>query len=144
MAAPLPGRVVGLLAVVTLVAAVGLLLAFRDARRQTPGDGSLATRHSSLVTRHSLHILVLGLTFLLTLALHVFYNLTFVQHQGRYLFPALIPIAVGFTAGLSYWLRPLVRRWPRSGYLLPLGLALLLGGVSLYALWRILPGLAPN
>ncbi|MBP9502589.1 MAG: DUF2142 domain-containing protein [Candidatus Promineofilum sp.] len=144
MAAPLPGRVVGLLAVVTLVAAVGLLLAFRDARRQTPGDGSLATRHSSLVTRHSLHILVLGLTFLLTLALHVYYNLTFVQHQGRYLFPALIPIAVGFTAGLSYWLRPLVRRWPRSGYLLPLGLALLLGGVSLYALWRILPGLAPN
>ena len=97
---------------------------------------SLVTRHSSLVT------LALGLTFLLTLALHIFYNLTFVQHQGRYLFPALIPIAVGFTAGLGYWLRPLARRWPWAGWLLPLGMAFLLGGISLFAVWRILPGLA--
>ncbi len=94
--------------------------------------------------RQQLHILVLGLTFFLTLALHIFYNLTFVQHQGRYLYPALIPIAVGFTAGWGYWLRPFVRRWTWAAYLLPLGFALLLGGISLYALWRIVPGLAPG
>lgn len=87
--------------------------------------------------------LVLALTFLLTLGLHVAYNLTFVQHQGRYLFPALIPIAVGFAAGLGWWLQPLVRRWPRAEWLLPLGFAALLIAIDLFALWRILPGLAP-
>ncbi|HRO24529.1 MAG TPA: hypothetical protein PLR07_09570, partial [Promineifilum sp.] len=71
-------------------------------------------------------------------------NLTFVQHQGRYLFPALIPIAVGFTAGLGYWLRPLERRWPWAVWLLPLGFAAVLGGMAVYALWRVLPGLAPG
>jgi hypothetical protein len=87
---------------------------------------------------------VLIMTFLLTLALHIFYNLTFVQHQGRYLFPALIPIAVGFTVGLGYWLRPFIRRRPWIAYVLPLGITLLLGGIALFALWRILPGLAPG
>ncbi len=48
---------------------------------------------------------VLGLTLLLTLGLHVAYNLTFVQHQGRYLYPALIPIGCGLVAGgLGYWI----------------------------------------
>ena len=146
MAAPLPGWMVGLLAAITLAALTGLLLAVVDGRRQPKDDRdrSLLTRHSSFVTRHSLHVLILGLTFLLTLALHVFYNLTFVQHQGRYLFPALIPIAVGFAAGLGYWLRPVIQRWAWTAYLLPLGVALLLGGMSLYALWRIVPGLAPG
>jgi len=141
---------VALLAGVTVLAITGLALALIDRRRptadrrqnderQTPNDDSFFTRHSSLVAHH---LLVLGLTFLLTLALHVGYNLTFVQHQGRYLFPALIPIAVGFTAGLGYWLRPLIRRWPRAGWLLPLGIAAVLGGIALFALWRIVPGLA--
>ncbi|MCZ2115421.1 MAG: DUF2142 domain-containing protein [Anaerolineae bacterium] len=137
MAAPLPGWMYWPLALLTLAAVAGLaLLPFSSRARREMRGSSLVTRHSSLVT------LVLGLTFLLTLALHIFYNLTFVQHQGRYLFPALIPIAVGFTAGLSYWLRPFARRWPWAGWLLPLGMALLLGGISLSAVWRILPGLA--
>jgi 4-amino-4-deoxy-L-arabinose transferase-like glycosyltransferase len=152
MAAPLPDRMVVVLAGVTVMAIVGLVLAVADRRpptasrttngeRRTSMDELFFTRRSSLVTRHWL---VLGLTFLLTLALHIFYNLTFVQHQGRYLFPALIPIAVGFTAGWGYWLRPLERRWPWSAWLLPLGFAVTLGGIALYALWRIVPGLAPG
>ena len=150
MAAPLPGWMVGALAVVTLAAVVGLVMATavqaggqgsRGAGEHRPNDEPVFTRHSPLATRH---LLVLGLTFLLTLSLHVFYNLTFVQHQGRYLFPALIPIAVGFVVGLGYWLRPLVRRWAWAAWLLPLGIAALLGGIALYALWRILPGLAPG
>lgn len=132
MAAPLPGWMVGLMAGLTLAAMAGLWFAAMDAGRRSVVSG-----------QKNLHVLVLGLTFLLTLALHVFYNLTFVQHQGRYLFPALIPIAVGFTAGLGYWLRPLVRRGAWAAYLLPFGVAILLGA-SLYALWRILPGLAPG
>lgn len=146
MAAPLPGWMVASLAVVTGVAVMGLLLAVLDDRRRTADRRPLTAdrRPPSVGRRQQLHILVLGLTFFLTLALHIFYNLTFVQHQGRYLYPALIPIAVGFTAGWGYWLRPFVRRWTWAAYLLPLGLALLLGGISLYALWRIVPGLAPG
>jgi 4-amino-4-deoxy-L-arabinose transferase-like glycosyltransferase len=145
MAAPLPGWMYWPLAALTLAAVVGLLSVFADHRPQTTDDGRrIADRGlwSVVCGQQSLQVLVLGLTFLLTLALHVGYNLTFVQHQGRYLFPALIPIAVGFTAGLNYWLRPVVRRWPWAAYLLPLGFVVLLGGISLFALWRILPGLA--
>ena len=150
MAAPLPGWIVGLLALLTLAAVAGLVMGgLSAAHAGTPGSRGAGekgraffARHSPLTTDHSRHVLVLGLTFLLTLALHVGYNLTFVQHQGRYLFPALIPIAVGFTAGLGYWLQPLMRRRPGAGYWLPLGLAAVLGGIALYALWRIVPGRA--
>jgi hypothetical protein len=109
-------------------------------------DADSATRHPRPATRFY-SSLVLGLTFLLTLGLHVAYNLTFVQHQGRYLYPALIPIAVGFVAGLDYWRRALVGRFgksPRAGeWLLPLGVAGLLISIALFSLWRIIPGLAP-
>lgn len=147
MAAPLPAWMYRPLALLTAIAAVGLALLIVNSRLRKeiwrPSEASTApsgaeAHYSALPT------LVLGLTFLLTLTLHVFYNLTFVQHQGRYLFPALIPIAVGFTAGLSYWFRPLTRRWPWTGYLLPLGYAVMLGSIALFSLWRILPGLAPG
>jgi 4-amino-4-deoxy-L-arabinose transferase-like glycosyltransferase len=140
MAAPLPGWIYGPLWLVTLTAALGLILSF--IRR--PFSRIDVDRGTNEGINLYLQIMVLGLTFLLTLGLHVAYNLTFVQHQGRYLFPALIPIAIGFSAGLDYWLRPLEKRWPNSGFILPLGLFVLLGGISLYALWRILPGLVPG
>jgi len=155
MAAPLPGWMYGPLLLLTLAALSGLVLTTlrpnsrygMHHRDEAPSPASRISCHFSPAGTSAfpcLVPLVLGLTFLLTLGLHVFYNLTFVQHQGRYLFPALIPIAVGFTAGLAYWLRPLVRRWPWTGYLLPLGYATVLGGIALFALWRILPGLAPG
>lgn len=144
MAAPLPGWMVAALAMGTVVAVVGLLLAIVDRRANDERRTTNGERQEVVSGQESLHILVLGLTFLLTLALHVFYNLTFVQHQGRYLFPALIPIAVGLVAGWGYWLRPVVRRWAWAAWLLPLGIAAVLGGISLFVLLRILPGLAPG
>jgi len=168
MAAPLPGWMVAGLAGLTGVAVVGLALraasgqwsvvsgqrpaasgqrpAARPQRSQKTSEVFEGGAPSSVVRRPSSeqqHALVLGLTVLLTAALHIYYNLTFVQHQGRYLYPALIPIAVGFVAGWAYWLRPATRRWPWAAWLLPLGVAAVLGGVALFALWRILPGLAP-
>lgn len=87
--------------------------------------------------------LTLLLTFLLILGVHIVYNFTFVQHQGRYLFPALIPIAVGMGVGLGTWLGPVRRRWSRSVYLLPLLLTLALVLLDLYALFRVIvPALA--
>jgi hypothetical protein len=43
---------------------------------------------------------LLALTFLLILAGLLQYNLTFIQAQGRYLFPAIVPIAIFFVLGL--------------------------------------------
>ena len=43
---------------------------------------------------------LLTLSALLTLLSYLWYNLKFVQHQGRYLFPALIPMGLAFALGL--------------------------------------------
>ncbi|RME37624.1 MAG: hypothetical protein D6793_03920 [Thermoflexia bacterium] len=47
-------------------------------------------------------LLLLALSAALTLVSYLWYNLTFVQHQGRYLFPALAPMAVGFALSLGW------------------------------------------
>lgn len=96
--------------------------------------------------RSRLPVLILWLVFLLTLAIHVGYNVTFVQHQGRYLFPALIPISLGFSLGLGTWLllveRPFRRERPFLVNLFPLGLGLGLVLLDIFALFRfILPSL---
>ena len=54
--------------------------------------------------RFSPQAIILTLLFLLTVAGYLWYNLTFVQHQGRYLFPALIPIGLAFSIGIDQWL----------------------------------------
>ncbi len=44
--------------------------------------------------------LILAVLLFTTVLAHAWYNLRFVQPQGRYLFPALIPIAAFFVAGV--------------------------------------------
>lgn len=85
--------------------------------------------------------LLLLATLACTLVLFLGYNLTFVQPQGRYLFPALIPAGSGVALGLYTWLRLLGRRsW--LNWLLPAGLALALIGLDMLALVRyIIPQL---
>ncbi len=43
---------------------------------------------------------LLALSAFLTLLSYLWYNTKFVQHQGRYLFPALVPLGLFFTLGL--------------------------------------------
>jgi 4-amino-4-deoxy-L-arabinose transferase-like glycosyltransferase len=85
---------------------------------------------------------VLTITVPLLAAAYVYYNRTFVQHQGRYLFPALIPIALGTALAVEALLR--LMRCPDR--LRPFAFALpylALVALDLYALWRfILPALA--
>lgn len=45
-------------------------------------------------------LILLGVSALITFGLYIFYNFTFVQHQGRYLFPALPPLALAGAVGL--------------------------------------------
>jgi hypothetical protein len=81
-------------------------------------------------------------TFGFTLLLYLGYNLTFVQHQGRYLFPALIPIGIGVAAGWEGLLRSFWGWRPELAWLLPLGLGVGLVGLDLLALFRfIVPNL---
>jgi 4-amino-4-deoxy-L-arabinose transferase-like glycosyltransferase len=124
MTTPMDGRVYRLLWVFTAVWVVGLLVALLwwwDRKRPSV-----------------LALVLLALTFLLSLAVHVVYNFTFVQHQGRYLFPALLPIGVGVSVGLGVWLRPFIRRWPPLRYALPLGLGLAMVGLAVWALFRVI------
>jgi 4-amino-4-deoxy-L-arabinose transferase-like glycosyltransferase len=141
MAAPMPPWVYAPLALLTLAAAAGLVVAWVK-WRHTPFSLSRYTAVPLL------------LLFFFTVGLHVGYNLTFVQHQGRYLFPALIPIALGFTLGLGAWVlwlqRPLQNRFTASKltvivpYLLPIALGLGLAALDLLALVRfIVPNLQP-
>jgi 4-amino-4-deoxy-L-arabinose transferase-like glycosyltransferase len=49
---------------------------------------------------------LLGVWFASTAVLYLWYNLQFVQHQGRYLFPALPAIALAMALGFQESLRP--------------------------------------
>lgn len=95
MAVPMDQRTYQLLTILSLLALGGLIFTIYDLR---------FTHHSSLI--------LLILTLLLTLLAYAWYNLTFVQFQGRYLFPALIPLGLFFTMGLYEGFTWRRRWWP--------------------------------
>ncbi len=123
MAVPMPQNVYRLLGVFTLGALAGwAVLAAHSARaRRWP---HAAQRDVAVV---------FAAVLVLTAAQFVLYNLTFVQFQGRYLYPALIPIVAILAIGLSGWAAPLVGRWPALGWL-PLLSVAGLAALSWYAL----------
>lgn len=51
-------------------------------------------------------LILMAALVLLTVATYLWYNTKFVQHQGRYLFPALIPIGLAVAIGLRRLLQP--------------------------------------
>jgi len=67
-------------------------------------------RHLRLAPAQRTSLILLLTSSLLTLLEFLGYNLTFVQHQGRYLFPALIPIGTAAALGLSALSQVLPRR----------------------------------
>jgi 4-amino-4-deoxy-L-arabinose transferase-like glycosyltransferase len=125
MTHPMDSRLYPLLWLFTLAWGFGLALAL-----WTWWDGKRPLAFS---------ILLLFVQFGLTLAVHVGYNITFVQHQGRYLFPALLPIGVAVSVGLGVWGRPFIRRWPWVRYTMPLALALFLLAINALVISRVLP-----
>jgi 4-amino-4-deoxy-L-arabinose transferase-like glycosyltransferase len=89
MSTPMPDREYLILGVMSAVALIGWVWWLIERRR--------AKRQDSLQGQYGGWLLTL--LFVLTLAGYLYYNLTFVQHQGRYLFPALIPIGLAFAIG---------------------------------------------
>ena len=78
-----------LFAWLTAFGLLGLMLHLGRERRRSPLWG----------VRGVLMLLSTGLTA----GTYLWYNLSFVQHQGRYLFPALLPIALGLVIGWLTW-----------------------------------------
>jgi 4-amino-4-deoxy-L-arabinose transferase-like glycosyltransferase len=138
MALPLRGWTLAVVSTLSLLALTGLLLGWLGRKGESSAGRRDGAGNDRFPAPAALPAAVLLLTFLLALGLYLWYNLTFVQHQGRYLYPALIPIAIGFVSGLAFWLRPLRARQTAAGYLLPLGLASLLLPLALYSLFRII------
>ena len=90
MALPMPTRIYRVLLLTTLAAVAGVGVAF--GREGWPRSLNHPQRES---------LLLMGLMALLVLAAYIVYNLTFVQFQGRYLYPALIPVGLFFAIGLA-------------------------------------------
>ena len=129
MAVPMPPRVYLLLGVFAVGAVAGLGLLF-----------TLFRERARVGIEQRAGEWVLVAVALATLFNYLYYNLTFVQFQGRYLFTALIPIGAAVAAGLWGW-ELLLERWlgTRSERLLkwlpPLGCAWL-GALALVALFK--------
>jgi len=121
MGVPMPDGVYLGLGALSVIALLGWLSTLR------PGQASRAS-------------LLLALLTLSTFAAYAWYNLTFVQHQGRYLFPALIPLGLVFSIGIDRWTRLLPRRF---GIVVYAGVFATLAALDLYALYRfVVPSLS--
>ncbi len=129
MAVPMPTNVYrGLLALSLALVASAIVFAWRAS---WPGTLSVYQRDG---------LLVLAAALALVVAAYLLYNLDFVQFQGRYLYPALIPlagvVAVG-ACGPVY----LLRETPRALVWLPLAA---LFGLALFAWYALDTYLVPN
>jgi hypothetical protein len=108
MSTPMPDREYVILGVVSLVALMGWIWWLIERRRaatrwaigpptQSVGHGQGGGMPKALHLSPAAAMLVLW--FVLTVGGYLYYNVTFVQHQGRYLFPAMIPIGLAFAIG---------------------------------------------
>lgn len=79
--------------------------------------------------------ITLSLVMFLALAQFVYYNLTFVQFQGRYIFAGLIPFAIGMVLGVDTWRKQFFGRWSW----LTIAIFLLFVPLDLYLIWRVIP-----
>lgn len=79
---------------------------------------------------------ILGLALCLSLAMYLYYNTTFVQFQGRYLFTSLVPFACALMLGLEAIRQALLGE--RAIYSL-LSVPAMLACLNVYLIWRVIP-----
>ena len=109
-----------------LAAGFGLFLIRMWQSRSAPESA----RKSRLTAPQERALGVLALAGVLTVLLYLAYNAEFVQHQGRYLFTALVPVSLGAALGL----RELTR--PRTARVLAVALLLVMLPVLAYGTLR--------
>jgi 4-amino-4-deoxy-L-arabinose transferase-like glycosyltransferase len=107
MGVVLPARIYQALAVLSALLTAGFIAWLIQQRRPSQSTSRSICQSTDLPSRP---LLLLALSALLTFLTFVVYNLTFVQHQGRYLFPALIPLGTAAALGLSTVARVLPQR----------------------------------
>ncbi len=93
-------RLYFVLALVSGLAAFGLVLFL----------GRVAFGKGFLSPHQKVSLALMGLAVVVVLAQVALYNLSFVQAQGRYLYPALLPIALFFVIGLRELMAPVHAR----------------------------------
>lgn len=87
--------------------------------------------------------IIFAATVLIVFLAFFYYNLEFLQWQGRYLFPALIPIALSLVGGIDAWRAIIFARWDQSRWLTSLAMICLFA-LDIYLLFRVIvPGLSP-
>jgi hypothetical protein len=98
--------------------------------------------HRALNVIQREELLLLGAAAFLAFAAFAGYNFKFVQFQGRYLYPGLVPIGLFVAAGLAGWASLIASRFPLARWL-TVGVVCLFALLDIYALYRfILPMLA--
>jgi 4-amino-4-deoxy-L-arabinose transferase-like glycosyltransferase len=126
----MPGNVYLALQVYAVAVLVGLVVAARNWRALDEGQ------------RDGVRLLALSAS--ITVLLYLYYNLNFVQHQGRYLFPALVPISAAAAVGMRQWgrwLRALRLPWLVE-VVVPFAPVALLAALAALALFRfVIPAL---
>ncbi|MBI2906566.1 MAG: hypothetical protein HYX92_02790 [Chloroflexi bacterium] len=126
MALPADDRAYILLAALSGLAGLGLILFVMRAFKEK----------AALTGQQRAWLWVLAAAFVLVAAAMIGYNLRFLQPQGRYLFPAIVPIAFFFTLGLREVISP---RYATLVFTLIYAGMLLLNVIFLY---RLIPQLA--
>ncbi len=121
--------VFGLIVILVILAMSGLVLYFIRLY-QYEGENTAPIRSTIWIT--------LGLVMLLAMAQFVYYNITFVQFQGRYLFVAIIPFAIGMIVGVDSWRELLFKQNTITKW----GVVAIFASfavLDLYLIWRVIP-----
>ncbi len=129
MAVPMPVTVYRLLALFTLVVVAGLPVFVW--RHGWPRAVSAAQRDA---------LIVFAAVIVLVTAEYVLYNLDFVQFQGRYMYPALIPLALIVALGLTGWTSLAENLFPAINWV-PV---MVMIGLALFAWYALDTYLVPN
>ena len=132
MAVPMKPIVLRILTILTIIIVIGNYMLLRSRILNSSID--------------KLNRLVILYTLLIVILQYTQYNVEFVQHQGRYLFPALLPFALFYVAGLLGWARYLEKFWPNHKhvwYWLPVAYIPTMAILSVYTLYyTIIPAFA--
>jgi len=126
MAVPMPGRVYTAFLFFTMLVIAGAVLFFWQ--HGLPGG----PQRDVLIV----FVAVIGFVF----AAYILYNLDFVQFQGRYLYPALIPLALLVGVGLHGWAALVEDQFPALVWL-PTTLMI---GLAVFAFYALETYIVPN
>lgn len=130
MAVPMDAVMYLLLDILILIALSGCLLYITRSRLRFQ-------RLENPVKHHITMIITLMIT--LTVLMYVYYNTTFVQFQGRYLFAIMIPLGITLAMGITAWRRFLLDKYQWTAWL-PVFAFLWVFLLDIYLIWRVIPG----